>query len=192
MALTQLAPLLFPPSPEFVGTPGEQKAAAALAEAESLRPLLEKIIQLGAMGEMEAIKLQQLEMFPLVAQRIATSPSGAMASVEERTAHEAKMKGDVLEEVKEHMIQLFIDMQLRSDAEGAALWESGVLKGRELAATSLAISSPPPLPPSISANEPPPPFSPVLLTSSPPSSPPPSISSKAPLPLEAGGQQVKS
>ncbi|GAA5994808.1 uncharacterized protein JCM10292_004364 [Rhodotorula paludigena] len=119
MAMSQLAPLLFPTPPPLSS---EQDAhARALADAEQLAPLLQRLARLTATAEAETAALQSLELRPLLA--LPPLPAGEARQADE----ERKLR----EEVKGHMVRVFEDLQVKSQRGTAEVWADAVRKGRE-------------------------------------------------------------
>lgn len=111
MAMSQLAPVLFPPAPDVSGPASEEdQVAAALRDADQLKPLLTRLTRLAATAEAELLALQQLELEPLVA-----APGSDARSVRS--------------ELRRHMVRTFEDLQLKGSAETKALWSEAVRAG---------------------------------------------------------------
>lgn len=130
MAMSQLAPVLFPPAPETAASassaPNESDSlAAALRDADELKPLLTRLTQLTTTAEAEAIALQQLELRPLLAS--APTPGGGRGG-----GAEAKIDAqEVRRRVRDHMVRTFEDLQLKQHPATAAAWSAAVRAGLE-------------------------------------------------------------
>ncbi|GAA5832866.1 hypothetical protein JCM11251_000509 [Rhodosporidiobolus azoricus] len=128
MAMSQIAPLLFPPSPaELEGGKDADPFARAVADAEQLKPLLLRLSALVSTAESEAAAMQALELRPLLPSASSPSPSSAggppVVSAEEAAAVRA--------EVQERMVRTFEDLQIKSaPGGGARVWREAVLAGK--------------------------------------------------------------
>ncbi|GAA6001652.1 hypothetical protein JCM10207_002249 [Rhodosporidiobolus poonsookiae] len=131
MAMSQLAPLLFPSPPSSSSSDagageGEDALARALADAEQLKPLLQRLAQLTATADAEAYALQQLELRPLVpvpSPSSPPSPADAAAAKERDRALRA--------DVQRQMVRTFEDLQVKGNPATGRLWSEAVSKGRE-------------------------------------------------------------
>ncbi|GAA5980151.1 hypothetical protein JCM10908_001551 [Rhodotorula pacifica] len=113
MAMSQLAPVLFPPAPDVSAGEAteDEQLARALRDADALKPLLTRLTQIAATSETEVIALQRLELQPLLA-------SG-------------KDEREVRKRLKEHMVRTFEDLQLKGNPATAAAWSAAVRAGLE-------------------------------------------------------------
>jgi hypothetical protein len=123
MAMSQLAPLLFPPPPQLQGTPEEQAAARAMADAEALRPLLQRLAALTAQADAEAMAMQQHELRPLF---VVGAPAEGTESKGQRETREREIVADL----KEKMVATFQDLQLKGAPATAEIWTRAVNAGR--------------------------------------------------------------
>jgi hypothetical protein len=209
MAMSQLAPVLFPPSvsdpASEAGDDSEEDAqlARALRDADALKPLLTRLTQIVNTTEAEIVALQRLELQPLLA------AAGDNDGDEE----------EVYKRLKKHMVHIFEDLQLKGNPATASAWSAAVRAGLERERTKVDSemraedSTIPEAPPqqngyatggeatstAVSAESVAPDArpAPVTLLVSPPSSPKPASSSSLPdavsisrrdLPAENGGQ----
>ncbi|GAA5986833.1 hypothetical protein JCM11641_007811 [Rhodosporidiobolus odoratus] len=130
LAMSQLAPLLFPTphsSPSSSSSSGavpegEAALAAALADAEKLKPLLTRLAQLAHLAEVETATLQALELQPLLSRPSSSSSADPLAGREEERR--------VREEVKDEMWRVMEEVQVKSGVEGARVWREAIAKGR--------------------------------------------------------------
>ncbi|GAA5897450.1 hypothetical protein JCM8208_003275 [Rhodotorula glutinis] len=119
MAMSQLAPLLSPPSPSPSSSSTEEAAlAAALADADHLRPLLQRLAALSTTTEREVAALQRLELRPLVPDHPA--PGSSASDVEKRTRRE----------VEDKMVRVWEDLQIKGASGTAGVWTEAVRRGR--------------------------------------------------------------
>ncbi|GAA6035158.1 hypothetical protein JCM8097_006394 [Rhodosporidiobolus ruineniae] len=125
MAMSQIAPLLFPAATASPGEGGteEDAMARALADAEQLKPLLQRLAQLTATAEAEAAALQQLELRPLLSPP-APSVSGAPSAPNK--ADERRLRA----EVQAQMVRTFEDLQVKSNPATAGVWREAIERGR--------------------------------------------------------------
>ncbi|GAA5944008.1 hypothetical protein JCM1841_005390 [Sporobolomyces salmonicolor] len=184
MAMSQLSPLLFPPSPLHLAPSGsseeQQAMARALADADALKPLLQRLAVLTASAEAEGLALQRLELRPLL-----DVPPRSADSFEQRPT-QADLRAQerkVIGELKEQMVRMYEDMQIKTNPKTAPVWAEAlrVQRARELkrngsgaagCSSSLSSSKPPAAEPApaLDAGPIPPPASTALV--SPPASPP--------------------
>ncbi|BGP12854.1 hypothetical protein JCM10213_005227 [Rhodosporidiobolus nylandii] len=120
MAMSQLAPLLFPPPPSE-GTP-EDAYAAALADAEQLKPALARLARLTAVAEAEASALQELEMRPLL---VGASPAPSSP------AEAKQLEGRIRRDLQDQMVRTFEDLQVKSSPATAGVWREAIAEGRK-------------------------------------------------------------
>ncbi|GAA5870172.1 hypothetical protein JCM1840_001582 [Sporobolomyces johnsonii] len=126
MAMSQLSPLLFPPSPLHLASSGsseeQQAMARALADADALKPLLQRLAVLTASAEAEVVALQRLELRPLLLDVPPKKPSAdsfeQQPTPEDLRAKERKVVG----ELKEQMVRTFEDLQIKSNPQTAPVW----------------------------------------------------------------------
>ena len=126
MAISQVAPLLFPEhasahNVDPNASPEEQAAARALADADALKPLLQRLALLTAQADAECRALQQQEMRPLF---VASAVAG-----EDNQAREKREKA-IVEDLKNKMAKTFEDLQLKSAPQTADIWANAVKRGR--------------------------------------------------------------
>lgn len=110
MALSQLGPLLFPPSDGE-----EDPLAQAQREAALLGPTVQRLAQAVAAAEVEVRAMQEMELRPLV------GGGGAGKDVD---------KGRVVEEVKGAMERTFEDLQVKGGEGTRQVWVRAVQRGR--------------------------------------------------------------
>lgn len=124
MSISQLSPLLFPTPPEPEGTLEEQMAARAWADAEALKPLLQKLAFLTAQAQEELRAVQQQELLPFV---LIGGPEG------ETDEQRGKRVEKEVDDLKTKMVSTFEDLQLKSSPQTAELWTRAVHLGRQRA-----------------------------------------------------------
>ncbi|GAA5870130.1 hypothetical protein JCM3774_002600 [Rhodotorula dairenensis] len=115
MAMSQLAPVLFPPAPDTSATdvPEDAQLARALHDADALKPLLTRLTQLAAATEAEVVALQRLELQPLLA------------------AEPGQDEREVRKRLRERMVHVFEDLQLKGNPATASMWSAAVRAGLE-------------------------------------------------------------
>jgi len=118
--MSQLAPLLSPASPATSSSSTEEAAlAAALADAEHLRPLLQRLAALSTTTEREVAALQRLELRPLVPDG-SVGPGASVSDAELRTRRA----------VEDKMVQVWEDLQVKGASGTAGVWTEAVRRGR--------------------------------------------------------------
>ncbi|BGP21644.1 chaperone DnaJ [Rhodotorula toruloides] len=122
MAMSQVGPLLFPDTATpFDGSSFDssetEQYARAIADAVSIKPLIERLMRLTAQAELEASALQSLELRPLMD---SIKPDPDAAGIEERK---------VIRTLLDEMIKAWEDSQLKSDPRMARVWDEA-LDGR--------------------------------------------------------------
>ncbi|GAA5849975.1 hypothetical protein JCM8547_000970 [Rhodosporidiobolus lusitaniae] len=129
LAMSQITPLLFPtnPSLESAGPAAyeEDALARAFADADQLKPLLQRLVNLTTAAEAEAAALQALELRPLFVPSRPSTPSEGPPS-----ADPAREKA-VREKLQQDMVRTFEDLQVKSIPATAAVWRSAVMEARE-------------------------------------------------------------
>ncbi|GAA5899989.1 hypothetical protein JCM6882_007019 [Rhodosporidiobolus microsporus] len=128
MAMSQIAPMLFPPSRSTSPDETEDPLARAVADAEQLKPLLVRLTQLVATAEAEASAMQALELRPLLPSSSSPASDPPVVSAAEDRAVRAQ--------VQEKMVRTFEDLQIKSGAGTAKVWRDAVVqekgkKGKE-------------------------------------------------------------
>lgn len=124
MAMSQLAPLVSPPPPTPSGSPtGDEALAAALADAEQLRPLLQRLAALSSTTEREVAALQRLELRPLLPADSGGAGAGAGPGTDD-------VERQVRKDVEDSMVQVWEDLQVKGASGTARVWTEAVQRGR--------------------------------------------------------------
>ena len=128
MAMSQLAPVLFPPSASDTASEADDvsedaQIARALRDADALKPLLTRLTQIVNTTEAEIVALQRLELQPLLA---AAGDSGE---------EEAQRR------LKKHMVHIFEDLQLKGNPATASAWSAAVRAGLERELTKVVTNT---------------------------------------------------
>ncbi|KAI5480069.1 protein of heat shock protein DnaJ family [Pseudohyphozyma bogoriensis] len=114
MAFSQLVPLLFPNDPSS-STPAEHAAHLAMQDAESLRPLIQRLAEVSALVEKETESLQAMEITPLL---VGVDGDGA-----EETRRRQQLE---VERVKSGMVDIYSDLRIKNDPQLGRVWEDAV------------------------------------------------------------------
>ena len=112
MALSQLLPLFAPPAPASSLSP----EARARQDAELLWPMVERLGRLREIAESELQMMVGLEVRSLLTGEV-----------------EADAVREVLEDVKAKMRESYLDLRVKSTAEGGEVWNRAVEDGTERA-----------------------------------------------------------
>ena len=127
MTMSQLAPVLFPPSAtDTASATGDDlseedaQIARALRDADALKPLLTRLTQIVNTTEAEVVALQRLELQPLLA-----------------AAGNGDDEEEVQKRLKTHMVHIFEDLQLKGNPATASAWSAAVRAGLECERTNV-------------------------------------------------------
>ncbi|KAJ8296932.1 Chaperone protein DnaJ [Rhodotorula toruloides] len=127
MAMSQLGPLLFPDTPALFAAPSSapsetEQYARAVADVDSLKPLVERLMRLTAQAELEASALQSLELRPLME---SVKPDPEAPGIEERK---------VIRKLVDGMVATWEDSQLKNNPRTARVWDEALRKSAQKAA----------------------------------------------------------
>ncbi|BGO96618.1 Chaperone DNAJ [Rhodotorula toruloides ATCC 204091] len=127
MAMSQLGPLLFPETPTHfaAASPASSEAeqyARAVADVDSLKPLIERLMRVTAQAELEASVLQSLELRPLME---SVKPDPDVPGVEERK---------VIRKLVDGMVAAWEDSQLKNNPRTARAWDEALRRPAQKAA----------------------------------------------------------
>lgn len=124
IAMSQLIPLLQSgQSPVMSEFNSQEKAAAlALADAEALKPLLQRLSALTAEYNSECESAQLREMIPFLRLRDVMLQDGPDVD-----GRRARFEKQMFNETKERMVKCFEDMKLKTSPDTREIWQNAVV-----------------------------------------------------------------
>lgn len=138
IGMSQLAPLLHQDPSDQSATDEQAAAGRALADAEALKPLLQRLANLTAEQDAECDSAQFQELLPF----LRLNDQG---STESERAARLKAEQETVARMKERLVGVFADLKMKTSEETRDVWRQAVQRGaaQQRQISTVSVSSTP-------------------------------------------------